>query len=333
MKVQRRSFWKKVLAASLGLLLFFSAGEVLAKSSGGRMGGSAGFSRSRSGSGGFQTRPYSSRPSRSYSGPPGKGRVEPRPYGWGVGPVFIGPPYGMSPGYAYGGFDGRLLFTLLFLAAFIGLLAYVALQRWQRLPSLGEEKRGGLMPYTVMKLQLALLFVARFIQRELEELALKARTDTPEGLAELLQAVTVVLSRSPEYWRYGLFEVHRAKTLDEAEGLFREVVALERAKLSQETLVNVEGRVERRALKRLEGEALKEAGGFIVVTVIVAVKRRVFDSIGKPSREDIQRILKKLGGLIAPHLLGLEVLWSPEDPEDVLSEEELLLDYADLNLL
>lgn len=332
--IQRCFFWRRTLAALLGLLLFFSVGEVLAKSGGGRMGGSAGFSRSRSGGGSFSP----SRPSRSYSGSPGRrGGFETRPYygspGWGYGPVFIGPPYGLSPGYAYGGFDGRLLFTVLLLAAFVGLLAYVALQRWQRLPSLGEEKKGGLMPYTVMKLQLALLFTARFIQKELEELALKAQTDTPEGLAELLQAVTVALSRHPEYWRYGLWEVHRAETLDEAEVLFREVVAGERAKLSQETLVNVEGRIERRALKGSEEGALKEAGGFIVVTVIVAVTRRVFDTIPKPSQEDIQRILKKLGGIIAPQLLGLEVIWSPEDPEDVLSEEELLLDYAHLNLL
>lgn len=177
------------------------------------------------------------------------------------------------------------------------------------------------------KLQLALLFTAKQIIQELKETALRGKTQNHEDLAFLLRETTILLNRYPPYWRYALWRVKHLNDLDEAEEFFYELVAQERAKLSQEKLVNIDGRIQR---VESASESIHEVGGYIVITAIVVFSQRRFDAIDHPAQEDIRRILSKLGAVIPQHLLAMEVIWCPEDSDAFLTEEDLLLDYPEL---
>lgn len=182
---------------------------------------------------------------------------------------------------------------------------------------------------TVVKLQLGLFATARFIQDELRRLAQKGMTDSPEGLSALLTETAVALGRAPEYWKSALWQVQRAEDQDGAQALFQEVVTEERMKLSKEVTFGVE---ESRGRGGTEG-AERPVGGYLVVTVIVAVALPVFETIAHPTEADITRILAKMGGLPARQLLGMEVIWTPEAQDEALTEEELLLEYPELQPL
>ena len=41
--------------------------------------------------------------------------------------------------------------------------------------------------------------------------------------------------------------------------------------------------------------------------------------------------LQRLGILLADYILGLEVIWSPENPDDALTEDGLLAEYPELS--
>jgi uncharacterized membrane protein len=188
---------------------------------------------------------------------------------------------------------------------------------------------GGADRYTVVKVQLALLSTARSLQRELQTYADTAGTDTVTGLASALQDATMALMRHSDYWRYGVVQVQPAATLDDAERTFNQVVGQERAKLSEELTVNVDGL--RRRASRSESAPSEEVGQYLVVTLIVATGYPEFTAYQTPSPKDIEGTLQRLSTLLTSDLLAFEVIWSPENPDDSLTEDELIAEYPELS--
>jgi uncharacterized membrane protein len=329
-------------AVSLFLVLAFAT-DTWARSSGGRYGGRAGFSQSRGGSGGggwsssrsAPTRPYSAPPSPGYS-PPSYAPPMSSP-GWGIFPFLI--PFlgwgggwggGRGGGIGFGGIFGLLI--ILGIVALVGrvLLRNLAAARRDRQDLSPSTPLGG-DRYAAVKCQLALLSTARSLQRDLQTYANAATTDTVAGLATSLQDVAMALMRHSEYWRYGTVQVQRAGGLDEAERAFNQMVSHERAKLSEELTVNIDG-VRRQASVR-ESSPSEEVGQYLVVTLIVATGYPEFTAYPTPSPKDIEATLQRLGTLLAADLLALEVMWSPENPDDALTEDELLAEYPELSAL
>jgi uncharacterized membrane protein len=177
--------------------------------------------------------------------------------------------------------------------------------------------------------QLALLATARALQRDLQHYAETATTNTVLGLASALQEAAMALRRYRDYWRYGLVHVQRIGSIDEAERAFNQATSQERVKLSEEVTTNIEG-VRRHAPKTGSPKA-DEVGQYLVVTIIVATAYLEFAEYRTPSLNNMDDALQRLGTLLAADILGLEVIWSPEDPDDALTEDELLAAYPELS--
>ena len=76
-----------------------------------------------------------------------------------------------------------------------------------------------------------------------------------------------------------------------------------------------------------------EALEFLVVTILVAT-RRPLDGLTKvEDRSALERGLSELGGIPSNALLGLEVIWTPADPEDSLTETDLMTTYPEMRSL
>ncbi len=319
MKTRDRCRW--IAGAVIFLVLLGWAGEAGAKHAGGRFGGSPGFKRSQRSFGGFPARPgspgrYSEYPFRPYGGVP-------MPYpGFFVAPL----PFG---GGAFGATDMLLVLIIggfIFFILINDIRTRLSGGRWWR--GYGRSTRGS-GTYTVAKLQLGLFATARFIQDELKRLAQKGMTDSPEGLSALLTETVVALGRAPEYWKSALWQVRRAEDLEQAQALFQEMTTEERMKLSREVTFGGEEARGQGEVKEEEGPV----GGYLVVTVIIAVALPIFDTIAHPTEADITRILAKMGGLPPRQLLGLEVIWTPESRDEALTEEELIAEYPGLQPL
>lgn len=293
-----------MIAILVGLLLVHDPEAVMA-ASGGRIGGKS-FSSGR-GSGSYSCRTYSApSPSFSYSVP----YAAPSPFGFGGG-FFVRPAYGIGFGVPSG------VFLLI-----LGFLAVVFVSGF-----LSDRSDTGLFvssqKTSVLKLQVGLLGLARSIQKDLDRIAETANTSTPEGLNYVLTETVLALLRHPDFSISGYSSVDIKQSMEAGEKRFNQLSIEERGKFNEETLVNIGG-----IRKRSTGSQRSDvfSNEYIVITIVVAAEGEHKIPVINSSA-DLKEALKKLGSIPSHQTLAVEVLWTPQNENDTLSERELLQDY------
>jgi uncharacterized membrane protein len=320
-EIFKRKFWIKYILTIVlaSCIVFGNGGDAMAARTGGRIGG---------GSFSAPARSYSSPRSGGYSGGYGGGYSSP---GYGYGGGGFGFPF-LLPFVGYGG--GGLLSILVFLA-----IASFLIRSFQNAGVGSEEGYGGSSQVSVAEVQVGLLANARELQPELNRLALTADTSTPGGRATVLQEATLALLRHPEYWIYGTSNSQKA-SLEAAEAKFNQFSLTERSKFADETLTNVENKIENKSQPILEGETqdgalqTKESdpGEYIVATVIVGATGNL-DLPTINSTDDLRASLQQIGSLGSDRLLAVEILWTPQAEGDTLSSDDILAYYPNLKLV
>ncbi|KAM1251002.1 hypothetical protein FF1_033543 [Malus domestica] len=301
-----------MVAVLLGLLLMSDPNSALA-ASGGRVGGSSFSSRSSSSS--SSSRSYSvprtpgSRPGFSYSAP----YYAPSPFGFGGGGggFYVGPAFGFGVG------AGSSFFLIL-----TGFAAFVLVSGF-----LSDRSEGSVLTATektsVLKLQVGLLGMGRTLQRDLNRIAETADTSTPDGLGYVLTETTLALLRHPDYCISGHSSAALKRGIEDAEKRFNQLSIEERGKFDEETLVNVNN-------IRKQSSTSRSANGFrneyIVITILVAAEG-VHKLPAINGSGDLKEALEKLGSIPSNKIMAVEVLWTPQNETDTLSERELLEDY------
>lgn len=271
-------------------------------------------------------------PSRTYTAPrtyaPGGGYY---PGGGGIGLPFVFPPF-----FFWGG-GGSLLSLLVFFA--VASFLVQTFRRSREGADLGYDASSN-PTISVARLQVGLLAGARELQTDLNKLAESANTGTTAGLSQVLQETTLALLRHPEYWTHASAGVQQSR-LAGAEAEFNRLVLSERSKFSRETLSNVNNQLRQAPIDALlvgnEDGALAtqptaDPGEYIVVTLLVGSQ----GTLNLPkinSSEDLRQALGLLGGVSGDRLLALEILWTPQAEGDVLTRDDLLVEYPNLKLI
>ncbi|OMO96457.1 hypothetical protein COLO4_15279 [Corchorus olitorius] len=191
------------------------------------------------------------------------------------------------------------------------------------------EMLSSLQRTSVIKLQVGLSGMARSLQRELNRIAEDADTSTSKGLSYVLTETAVALLRHPEYCISAYSSVNVKYSMDGGEKHFNQLSIEERAKFDEETLVNVDN-------VRRKNKASQKPSGFsneyLVVTILVAAEgEHKLPPIN--GSKDLKEALQKLASITTSKTLAVEVLWTPQDENDTLSEKELLEDYPELRPL
>ncbi|MDJ0599360.1 MAG: DUF1517 domain-containing protein [Crocosphaera sp.] len=304
-----KPFLKPLLILVLVITLVFGdVSSALAARTGGRIGG-----------GSFRS------PSRTYTSPSGGGYGG----GYGYGGGGFGFPF-LIPFFGFGGFGS--LFTVLIVIALANFLI-------RTLGNLGGGEMGNNYnnpQVSVAKVQVALLASGRYLQKELDELAQTADTNTPSGRTMVLQEASLALLRHPEYWVSGLTEASTA-SIDAAEGKFNQLALAERSKFSAETLSNVNNQLTSASqLQLLEGKGelskFTESGEYIVASIIVGVQGKVtLPEINDV--QDLKQALQQVAAIGSDRLLAIEILWTPQAQGDTLTRDEVLANYPNLRLV
>ena len=245
--------------------------------------------------------------------------------GGGMGFPFIVPIFG---------FGGGGLFGFMILMAIVGMLIN-AVRGGGSGPRLAEGDGGyGAIsadgPVSIAQIQLGMLATARDVQEDLRRMAGSADTSNSEGLQRVLQETTLALLRQPALWVYANSEVGQVPFAS-AESTFNRLSMQERSKLQRELTANVSGRRYSEPSTVAAGSS-SGASDYIAVTLIVA-SRRGLPLKGSATAEALRDSLQQLGALGANDLLALEVIWQPEGAGEVLSSEELITAYPDLQHL
>jgi uncharacterized membrane protein len=292
-----------------------------------------------SGRGGFRSTPAPRTPTRVPSRDPGGTNVVVVPGGgWGFS------PFG---GYGYGGGFGLGTAMVIGVGAVGALLAFRAMRmaKIRRQEALEGGGRGmGLLgggyddedeAYApsqsyVYKLQLGLGRSARGLQERLEKFASEGDTSSESGLAQLLQQTALELLREKDSIRYGQAEGSGPMNLQRGETKLNGLALNERSRFEVERVRGAEGKVRRsEAAATTSSEVLE----YLVVTVLVATRVPLEGLAKLTDLGELDQALRELGGVAPEALLGLEVVWTPADPDDALTEKELLATYPELRSL
>ena len=311
-----KSLLKSLLVLGLiATLVFGNASTALAARSGGRIGG-----------GSFRA------PSRTYTSP-GGGYSSPGYGGYGYGGGF-GFPF-LLPFFGFGGGFGGL-FTILIFIAIANFL--VRSLRGANMGGDGTSLEYGSSTVSVDKVQVGLMANARDLQKELNEIALSADTNSTAGRAMVLQEASLALLRHPEFWVYGATESSQS-SLALAEAKFNQLALAERSKFTSETLSNVNNQLRQAssptALLEGSGQLAETAGDsreYIVVTILVGAEGKL--ELPKINdSEDMRQALQRIGGIGSDRLLAVEVLWTPQAEGDTLTTNDILAEYPNLKLV
>lgn len=294
--------------------------ELIAKKSGGRSGG-----------GSFKSRPSrSSSPKRKYT--PRRSNYNQRkstsPTYRNSQPIRTYSNYGSrSRNRGFGG----LLFLMISLFVF-GLLIYLVYQMLSKSSNsasrienkVNRERDNDRV--TVSILQVALSDAAENIQQELSALSLNADTDTESGLVELMQESALILLRNNHAWSHVLSS-STSLDISQAESAFNKLSIAERSRFSSETLSNMDGTLKTKAGTSSDSD---DFASYVVVTLILgtADDKPIFTKIN--TEEALNETILQLSSLRDDYLIKFELLWTPQQADQYLTDEELLLEYTDM---
>jgi uncharacterized membrane protein len=315
MTLQRVARWLKVLV--LALVVLSPTLALAGPRSGGSFGGRLGFR-----SGGGMTAP------RSYSGGGN--------YYGGGGSHFFFLPWG--GGYGYGGG----LFGTLFVLVAVGIGAAMVMRAVRAaraggggspwgFPGPDDDEAAAVQGRAYLyKLQLALGRSARGVQDRLSQFAAQGDTTSEAGLAALLQQSALELLRNKDSIRYAAAEARGPMSLTNAETAMNGVSLAERARFQVERVRVADGRTARSDAAAEEG---KEALELVVVTLVAATRTPLAHFRAVASPDELAALLSELGGVSPSGLLGLEVIWTPADANDSMTETDVMTTYPELRSL
>lgn len=294
--------------------------------SGSSFGGLRGF---RSSSGGL---------SRSYRATPRLGSR--RSYGGGSSFIFL-PSFGW--GYGGGGLGGGMgMVGSLLMVGMVALGAIMVVRSIRSASQRGALTRGwgndddydevaaSVDRAYVYKVQLGLGRSGRGVQKRFEEFASTGDTSSEDGLAELLRQAALELMREKDAIRYGLVEPGGPYSLTNGEAKLMSAATAERSRYQVERVRGNDGKVRRsEAAPTVGSEALE----LLVVTVLVATRQPLPQVQKLEDRGALDAVLGELSAVPASNLLGIEVIWMPADPEDSLTETDLMTTYPEMRSL
>lgn len=304
------------------LALLVAPALAFAARSGGSFGGRTGF---RSG-GGFGA------PRSSFG-------TSPRYGGGGGTSFFFFPGFGWGGGYGGYGFGG--IGSLVLLAA-VGITAYSVIRAARRYRDGGGSSWGSSWGSSdgaddelsarpdrayVYRLQVALGRSARGIQDRLARFASEGDTATGAGLASLLQQTVLELLREKDAIRYAGAEASGPLSLTNAETKMNALALTERSRFQVERVRGAEGKVRRAEAAAEEG---REALELVVVTIVVASRAPLGTWKAIHDAAELEAVMAQLGQVAPDKLLGIEVVWTPADPQDSMTETDVMTTYPEL---
>ncbi len=196
-----------------------------------------------------------------------------------------------------------------------------------------SKESGGFVdgPITVSLFQIAVEAGATPLQSALTELTLDTNTGEAEGLFELLQLVTRQILTYRHAWTHYRASSQTVESPDAAENLFDQLLLRERSKFSAETLTNVAGVLQQQA-KPLPSTPSGQSG-YLVITLLLGTQAAAPSLTSISTAAALEVELQSILQMQPEQLLVLEVLWTPQQINEVVTPRELAEFFGDLQAI
>lgn len=291
---------KRLIPLLVLLLTIALSAPAFAQRTGGRFGGRPGFS----------PRPSVPTAPRSPDGPGGFFPV----------PIFFGPG-----GYGCGGgaFGGLLMLALIY-------FLFIRPQMTRRYRDQDrEEERYGVRRASAYTLDLAMLSTAaRDLQRRLAELGEQGDTSSGQGLARLLREVALEVQRRRAEIHGASLSAREQIPPSQAEAEFERLASRARTRYDVDTFSVESGKVRRQQAPEDTGkEGILQ---YLVLSFVVAVADKLPMPPAIHDRAALEKALESLGSVTGNQILAMEIIWTPADPNDTLTSDDLALKFPDI---
>jgi uncharacterized membrane protein len=143
----------------------------------------------------------------------------------------------------------------------------------------------------------------------------------------MLQQSALELLREKDAIRYVQTVGQGPMSLTNAETAMNGLALAERSRFQVERVRAADGRVNQSTATAEEG---KEALELIVVTLVVAARAPLSNFKTVTTHAELETLLSELGTVSPDGLLGLEVVWTPADPNDSMTETDVMTTYPEL---
>ncbi|CAJ1968928.1 unnamed protein product [Cylindrotheca closterium] len=175
--------------------------------------------------------------------------------------------------------------------------------------------------------------------KNLESKAMSANTETRQGLQQTVSEVALELLRKDSSIVSVGTSIRHFGSVREAQVAFQKASIMNRSKLDRESVSNVGGS---KTIQRQQGENKKNGDNFFkpmatmaVVTLGLCIEGNSLSTRTPKqlrSRQDVRKALSQIASDAQTEdcLLSAEILWTPEDDSDFLSETDIYADYPDL---
>lgn len=339
-KHQKKTMTVLAAAIIMASVVFSPLQEALAAPSGGRMGGSFGGSNRQSSS-----RTYSS-PSNSY----GSGFRQGYSTGYYSRPsVTIGPTYGYGYGYSplvpYARPGVAVVRTgpSIIDVFVLGVFAFVVFSTFAPFAGAGSGTSSSIDSVLGPGVTVAQVSIAMNVPRRndpssilsyLDRLSRTASTDSRVGISNLVNQVAIELLRQKRSIFGAKTEYKHFRNESEASRHFNSLGIKERGKFEREG-TNKFGGVDYAARSgdaRLQSDTFSPQATSAVITLLISIDGDQTKLPQINNISDVERALTRLATDVKVDdcLRSAEVLWTPEDKNDVLSERDIIVDYPSL---
>ena len=268
--------------------------------SGGGFGGSAPSGGSSGGSsGGFDGGGYSG---GGYSG---------GGYSSYGGPIFIG------------GGGGGGLFTIIFVI----IIAMVIISAMQKMRKGGATGVGGVAGYgpqaQAVKVQI-LLAEGDEVKRAMQHIAQSGDTSSAQGLARMLNEAAINVLRHPDRWMYAYIDSATGNQ-GQMDGQVGAWAAEARSDFTEQTTSNYG--------KYQQAAASFEQGGVYLAVTLMAASSSLPEISKEVTPQNVRQAVTTLAGLPGTGLVRIDVVWSPDQEGEFLTEDQALIKYPELTKL
>jgi len=235
------------------------------------------------------------------------------------------------------------LLLVLLVIAVIGLIIWGGVllrRRSARASSAGAGSTAGLAglsqgtPTSSAVMVQLMLVDAEDIKQALQSVAERGDPDTDEGLAQMFQEAALVALRHESSWTYGAVEQARgdAGRMQEAVGAW---AVGARSAFTDQTTSNYQNRDVDSGYQHHGPGAATERGGIFLALTLAAAWDGLPDLAqgGAVDTAAVKRAVQALANVTAREMIRSEVVWSPDQPGELLSEDEAIMKYPSVGKL
>ncbi len=185
--------------------------------------------------------------------------------------------------------------------------------------------------YTTLKVQFAFHATIYNLRKEFVEFAEKLNFTEKESLKKLIEKFVDFTEQNNSYIKYGDLKIKTINDSTESEILHEEFIADETDNLSEETYLKIQNH--KSLVKQLKEEnkpEFTEIKEYIIFTLIVTCKNLKIKNKDDYSYQYYSIILQQLKNIDFSLIQAVDVIWTPDAENDVLTEDDIIQNYNNL---